>query len=592
MTSTASPFQVATGAVERWLDTEGAAFVSRSRRRDARRKVASWELTLEHPTYGPQSVLLSLPHDFPASSPQIHFPHKLCLQLPHIEEDGKFCHGVDPSSNDYEDPRGVVIEVLRKLARYWEDVANPAWVTAEFQRERLAYWSRFCSLSYKNGGTPTPRNTRAALTPITEVVEGKLASYHARGPGRAASRRDKELRSSRLLATVGETDPHALAVQHGWATGTLLRGEVLWIPLPTDWPWTPQDWPRSLDHLEHLVQEVTGESHSVIAWLKEKIEQNTKRTAVREYHPKLVVLVQGRTCFGYLITPNLVPGLTAPEVVPVEIDRIDADWALARDHKLDTLEARREKRVLLVGCGSVGAPIADLLARAGVGELHLADKEFFSVENCARHVLGATHIGLAKATVLAESIRRQIPGTRVRPLRVLAADWVSQACSPGQYDLVIDCTGESSVRTMLSRFRNQAFGNAGIVHVWLEPFGAAAHAVYASAQLPWPHDDPWERINAAMWPKDVRVQLPACSSGFHPYGAADAWQAAGFATERILACLDNDVSESTVWSWVRSSAYFDKLDVAATRSSIIPEGASSFEAAHVVRTLESALTHE
>lgn len=592
MTHLATPFEKAIRAVEEWLDGEGSAFVDRSRQRNARRKIAGWDLDLEHPSLGKFRVLLSITHDFPATSPQIHFPDSLCLQLPHIEEDGKFCHGVEPSPTDYDDPRGVIVEVLNKLSRYWENVTNPAWVAAEFHRERLAYWSRFCYLSYKKGGTPTPRSTRAVLTRIAEVMEGRVASYHVRNPGRAGSRRDNELRSSKLLAAVGAVDPHVMAVQHGWAAGTLVRGEVLWIPLPREYSWTPQDWPQSLDRLENLVQAITGKEHSVITWLKKKIEEHSTEDAAREYHPKLVILVQDKTCFGYLITPNLVPVLTGPGVIPIEIERVDADWALARDHQLDALVNRRKKRILLLGCGSLGALIADLLARAGVGELHLVDKEHFSAENCARHILGAGHIGLAKATVLADTIRRQVPGAKAKPLRVLAADWVSQACSPGTYDFVIDCTGESSVRTMLSRFRDRAFGDAGVIHVWLEPFGAAAHTVYVNARSPWPHDDPWEKINAAQWPKDVRVQLPACSSGFHPYGAADAWQAAGFATERILACLDGEVIESTIWSWVRSSAYFDKLNAGAIHSSIIPQGRSVFESSHLIRTLESALTNE
>ncbi|VFR23697.1 Sulfur carrier protein adenylyltransferase ThiF [plant metagenome] len=586
-----SPFQLAIKAVEQWLDDEGNAFVSRSSRNNARRKVASWDLDLDHPLLGKARVQLSIVHDFPASTPQIHFPERLCLQFPHIEEDGRFCHGVESSPDDYTDPRGIVIEVLKRLYKYLEDIVNPAWVMAEFQRERLAYWNRFCYLTYKKQGTPTPRNVRAALRSIAEVTEGKIASYHARGPGRASSRRDMELRSTTLLVTVGTADPHTLAVRHGWSKGTLVRGEALWIPIPNDCPWTPIDWPKSLDELEQLVREVTNDGHSATAWLKQKIAQNAQEKSAADYHPKLIILVQDRTCFGYLITPNLIPRLTAPEVVPVEIERVDADWALARDHQTEPLERRRQKRVLLIGCGSIGAPIADLLARAGIGELHLADKENFSIENCARHLLGAEHVGQSKATALADRIRRQTPDIQTKPLRVLATDWISQMCSPGQYDLVIDCTGEGTVRTMLSRFRTSAFGDTGIIHVWIEPHGAAAHTVYVTKDSPWPSDDPWDKVNAASWPPDVRVQLPACSSGFHVYGAADAWQTAGFATERILSCLDGDVSDSTVWSWVRSSAYFDKLNVMAARTSLVPISDSSFESSHITRSLQSVLSH-
>lgn len=587
-----TPFRQAIEAVEHWLDGKGAAFVKRSNRLEARRKAASWEFELDHPTLGAHIVQLAITHDFPANTPQVYFPASLCLKLPHIEEDGKFCHGVDPSPNDYDDPCKVIDEVLKKLSQFWVNSINPAWVNAEFQRECLAYWSRFCYLFYRKNGMPTPRSVCAVLMPITQVTEGRLASYRAKEPGRAASRSDKELRSTRVLTTMGSADPHAVALQHGWSTGTLVRGDALWVPLAPCSSWTPKDWPQSLDELESLVRMASGDKHSVKEWLTEKTEQEAKEKTAGRYRSKLIVLVQGGTCYGYLITPSLIPYLTAPSIVPVEIERVDADWALARDYDLTLLRGRRNKRVLMIGCGSLGAPIAELLAKSGVSELHLADKEFFSIENCARHVLGAEHIGMAKASVLADRIRRQIPGVKTKPLRVLAADWVSQVCSPGSYDLIIDCTGESSVRTVLSRFRERAFGDVGIVHVWLEPFGAAAHTIYANSDLPWPYDDPWERVNAAHWPQDVRVKLPACSSGFNPYGAADAWQAAGFAAERILACLNLEVPESMVWSWVRSSAYFDKLNVETGRTELIPEKGSIFDSCYVTRSLQTVLADE
>ncbi len=584
----ATPFLQAKTVLEQWLDGYGRAFIARSHLPNSRRKASSWDIDLDHPVIGRQTIQLSMPQDFPATPPQVHFSKLLCLKLPHIEEDGKFCHGVNPSANDYEDPCRVVIEVLNKLSKFWTDITNPAWVAAEFQRECLAYWNRFCYI-YQKEGKPAPRNTYAVLTSISEVTEGRVASYHAKGPGRSGSRHDAEFRGTKVLLTQGVIDPHTIAVQHGWAIGTLFRGVALWIPLPSDLPWGPNTWPRSLKQLERLVLASSNNEHSVVAWLKRKIEQNIKKGNGGLYQPMFVVLVQGRTCYGYMISPNLIPRLTPPGIVPIEIQRVDADWALARDYNLELLETRRKKRVLLLGCGSLGGPIAELLARGGVGELHLADKEFFSIENCARHILGAEHVGMAKAIALADRIRRQIPGSKVKPLRVLAADWVSEACSPGQYDLVIDCTGEGAVRTMLTRFREKAFGDAGIVHVWLEPFGAAAHAVYVNLKQPWPYDDPWEKVNAASWPNDVRVQLPACGSGFHPYGAADAWQVASFASERIFACLNAEVPISMIWSWVRSSAYFDKLNVPTVRGAIIPSGGTIFDACHVTRPLAEVL---
>jgi hypothetical protein len=106
----------------------------------------------------------------------------------------------------------------------------------------------------------------------------------------------------------------------------------------------------------------------------------------------------------------------------------------------------------------------------------------------------------------------------------------------------------------------------------------------------WPDSDPADQwVNAADWPPDTRIDLPACSAGFHAYGVADAWQAAGFLAERILHVLDGRVSVSTIWSWVRARGFFDALGVAVIPRDIAPDGDSVFDAVTITRKFRDVL---
>lgn len=567
-----SPFELAAAAVEAWLDGAGAAFVKRTEQPGHRGKFHSWDIELQHATLGQQRARFSLPRDFPATPPQVHFNMKLCLVLPHIEEDGKFCHDVLSSPMDYDYPAGAAEAVLRSLEKFWTNTLDADWIQHELHKERLSYWLRFCDRFRTVNKVPAPRVVRAALSPLEVVTEGKVAAYF---------HQSQKLRSELMLATVGDGDPHILASRHRWPTGTLVRGHALFVPMPESIRWTPSDWPQSLQDLENLVALVTDQQCSVIHWIESK-QDNTP-------HPFIVALVQEGICYGYLVTAAPVPRVTPPGVIPVVIDRVDADWALSRDHQLPVLSARREKRVLLLGCGSLGAPIAELLARAGIGELHLLDKEVFEPENCARHLLGACDVGLSKADALAKRLRQMVPGLNVRPYLALAASWVHDVCKPGNYDLVVDCTGESSVRVMLTHYRGRSLGPCSLVHAWVEPFCAAAHVVHLAPGDPWPANDPGEKVAAASWPARTRVDLPACGAGFHPYGAADVWQAAGFTAERLLAILDRKVTASTVWSWVRSRAFFESLGADVMTGPMVPDSGDVFESIQVSRLLKDVL---
>ena len=567
-------FEVASAAVETWLDGAGAVYAKRSKTRDPRRKGASWDIELEHALLGPQTVRLSIPKDFPASPPEIHFDRKLCLVLPHVELDGKFCHDVEPSPIDYERPTGAVEDVIKSLAKFWTDTADSQWVTDEFHRERLSYWVHYCEQFRKAHAVPTPHSVRIALRPLKGVSEGKLTAYFCKSQKR---------RSKVMLATMGEIDPHSVANRHGWAENTMVRGHALFVPFENDVRWTPLDWPKTFEQLESLVAKVSDHEQSVIHWIQGKSDGRP--------HPFLVVLVQENVCYGFLISPS-IRHLTPPEIVPVAIERVDANWGLARDHQVQVLQARREKRVLLLGGGSLGAPVAELLVRSGIGELQLLDKETFELENCARHILGADEIGLSKADALARRLHRLIPDVTLKHIQAPGANWLRDVCKPGRYDLVVDCTGESSVRVMLTHYREHSLGLCPLVHAWVEPFCSAAHVVYLGSADLWPVDDPGELLAAASWPDRTRIKLPACGAGFHPYGAADVWQAAGFAAERLLAVIDGIVADSTVWSWIRSKAFFQSLGYEMITSPLVPDTGSVFDSTQITRRLGEVLRND
>ncbi|WP_457356048.1 ThiF family adenylyltransferase [Roseateles sp. P5_D6] len=561
------PFANAAQAIAAWLDGAGSEYAARVTTPGSGRKPFAWKLVATADQLGGKPAKLVLPLDFPARPAEVHVDRDLCLVLPHVEESGKVCLGSPSKPGDYESPAHAVADTLRDFEAFLDKCADLAWVKAEFQRERLAYWARYCEAYKRRRGFPAPRAVQAALEPFKGHAEGNLAGY-AQG--------SKGQRSLLWLTTMNGADANVLAYRHNWAKGTLQRGHVLLVEMPEAAKWTPQDWPQTLADLEQQVAEWTDHELSVVSWIRGKKDDQPK--------PFLIILVQGTVAFGLCLAPPLVPLLTTVGLVPVVIERVDADWALARDHELGIIQPRMKKRVLILGCGSLGAPVAELMARAGVGNMTLVDMEFFEPENTSRHLLGFTAVNNSKAVELASRLRREVPGINVKGHYALASSWLAHGMRKGDFDLVIDCTGESSVRCLLAQLATEHLAGVSIAHLWLEPFCAAAHLVFLQPGDRWPGDDPADTlVNVAGWPDDVRVRLPACSAGFHPYGASDVWQAAGFCVERLLAHVDGDVDTSTVWTWTRGSAYFEYLGVDARPGPLVPKTRTRFESQSLER---------
>ena len=82
----------------------------------------------------------------------------------------------------------------------------------------------------------------------------------------------------------------------------------------------------------------------------------------------------------------------------------------------------KQSRVLIVGLGGLGSPVALYLAAAGVGELHLADFDALDLTNLQRQIIHhAVDIGRDKVASAAERVAATASATPVAPAAARSA---------------------------------------------------------------------------------------------------------------------------------------------------------------------------
>jgi adenylyltransferase/sulfurtransferase len=109
-------------------------------------------------------------------------------------------------------------------------------------------------------------------------------------------------------------------------------------------------------------------------------------------------------------------------------------------------------RVLLVGCGALGATIAEQLARAGVGYLRIADRDIVELSNLQRQVLfDEQHAaqGLPKAIAAAQRLGQINSTIQIDP-RVVDVTPTNVEDLAGDVDLILDGTDNVSTRYLLN----------------------------------------------------------------------------------------------------------------------------------------------
>jgi molybdopterin/thiamine biosynthesis adenylyltransferase len=106
----------------------------------------------------------------------------------------------------------------------------------------------------------------------------------------------------------------------------------------------------------------------------------------------------------------------------------------------------KQGRVLIVGLGGLGSPVALYLAAAGVGELHLADFDTVDLTNLQRQVIhDSQSVGVGKVDSAMARLARLNPGVRlVAHRQVLDGDTLAEAVSA--VDVVVDCCDNFATR--------------------------------------------------------------------------------------------------------------------------------------------------
>jgi sulfur-carrier protein adenylyltransferase/sulfurtransferase len=115
-----------------------------------------------------------------------------------------------------------------------------------------------------------------------------------------------------------------------------------------------------------------------------------------------------------------------------------------------------DKKVCVIGCGSIGSKVATSLARSGIGTFELIDDDLFMSENLVRNELDWRDMGLHKIDALARRLALVNPRARVTRHKVQldgqeASSRVAGALrAASSCDLIIDATCSPAVFNLVS----------------------------------------------------------------------------------------------------------------------------------------------
>ena len=421
--------------------------------------------------------------DFSAGGRQVTLTHKFpdqivrlpALQLVDAPTFGTLAHVVpnkatgrgevcvqdpDSISVNYEVPPLAYEESLRRhinlVRRLIED---PDWNQQELIREFHSNWDILCSkddtaisflFTASDSGTSSPLQVRK---PDGQSKLGIRGNYFALAREQASN---KEFEAIRTSARWNARQ----------AIGKALLVSLRHLEPAPDQPSELADW--YLNALNHLVDEDqiafarfrkhTGKDF----WLlfQAATLSGTTSFAIRFRNKKEAKLPTSKAeCQGWTFEPYSVRSLNRDALLP----RGGGSIGLST------------KSVLLIGCGSVGSEIAHQLASAGVGNLTIADPEYFHEHNLYRHTLAIGDIDSLKSWSVAKDLRLKHPWIVVTPSKESLADWTRQQALE-RFDLVVIAIGSPTEERVFHDCIQRTGVRTPVMNTWVEAYGVGGHA--------------------------------------------------------------------------------------------------------------------
>jgi molybdopterin/thiamine biosynthesis adenylyltransferase len=466
---------------------------------------------------------------------------------------GLLCLAPNTLTIDPDDPAGVVAVTLQSardlIGHLLKDDIGP-----EFRDEFLTYWS---FAAHKSG---------PSIASLVKAAPPTRAVYVWRGTGAyVLGESPEQLRAWLANLFGGKADGYKIH-----------EAPFLWINTPL----VPSEYPATGHDLRALATKADGGPQLLTNIARETPD---KIVAMMGFHtangPALAAAVLAAPVApkhgtrdpllkGY--RPGTVPDdiLTARyfgggKLMRRPVERADAEWIHGRGQDPRSA-ALRQATVIVIGCGSVGAPIAIALAQARIGRLVLVDFESLTWANVGRHPLGAAAVGRNKAKSLAKKLQWDFPHLTVEHHEVDVDTMVRK--HPHVFEssnLIVSATGSWAGDGRLEAWRVETDHRAPVVYAWTEAHACAGHAVLVGRDggclrcgfdrtgLP--------NFQVTAWPNGSLRTEPACGAVYQPYGPVELGFINSLAAELALEALLGETIAPAHRVWVAPAGRLSRL---------------------------------
>ena len=254
------------------------------------------------------------------------------------------------------------------------------------------------------------------------------------------------------------------------------------------------------------------------------------------------------------------------KLLPCYVKRGDKEFLLNRGGGLTNLS---NKKVLVIGCGSIGGYLLSELVKTGISEIMLVDDDVLKEENIYRHFLGMEYIGRYKTKGIVDYLSKNIPGVNITCLEEKIEDAVYDGnIVLSDYELIISAVGNHNVNRWINeQMMQQAELNTPVIYLWNEVLGIGNHVAIISTKYPGCYEcffdrdeygNIYDKTSFCEKGQSFSKKLMGCSSSFLPFSSTNSVTTVIMGMEVIRHYFEENIAENYLISNKGNDFYFTK----------------------------------
>lgn len=498
---------------------------------------------------GTQIVTIAshIPDDFPLTLPKFHLQEREKYgALAHVAwgEDGfaDICYGAESYNIDYTRPEFIFLSALTKMLELLDKSLNDEdFNKKELLREFVGVW-RF--------HIPNNATTLTCLVEPTETFDDLII----RVPN--SKKTNNNVKVLAINSSLNQCNSNHLFIKELNSKRYSTEGKGVILSLPV--------LPLPPEPNEPIISWWKNVLWALPTNLQNDLLEKGRLTKTKKFYIVCQAKNEDGQAWFALQCSNIkkenVPihtkYLSSWDINAIALDVISKENLLSRIGIENHLS---DKKVCLIGCGSVGGYIADMLASSGVGEITLVDPDVFQIENLHRHYLDSNYINCFKTAALKFSLENKYPFIKINTSKKRLLDYCN-AEKLTSFDLVICATGNITHERKINEFITQNKIPTPIIFSWVEAYGVGGHAIAVlpnskgclncvfidneSSELSL-----YPNINFIQKDQKIKKSHAGCGTEFIAYSNIDAIQTATISSQLALKILSNQLIQSSYISW-------------------------------------------